>query len=260
MKPPVPLEDWQDDLEAGIASQATQPVTVRVFRETTSTQDIAKSYASGHALIVANHQTGGRGRLGRRWLSTPGASVLMSLRWPSDSLSTSHDQVSLRVGVALANAVQQMISAEAVRLKWPNDVWIEQRKIAGILIEQANQAYIIGIGMNVTDQACPDESLRPWTTSLQEIGCNADRLEVIKTIYRHISRSLSSASLDETLRAWRKYAPLGQRHTFEHHHQQITGQVIDLDPDHGLIIRRDTGEIITLPAATTSVVKESEHE
>ena len=248
------LEHWQDELEAAIICSDGHPLIIRVFRETQSTQDIAKSFAPSRALVIADHQTGGRGRLGRSWLSTPGSSVLMSLCWPVDLIGRTHDQISLLTGVALARAIHEVAPDTAVRLKWPNDVLIEQRKLAGILVERTKHAFIIGIGLNVTPEACSDMSLRSSTTSLEELGYRVNRIEVIKTIYEEIERALCAFNLNRTVKEWRAYASLGQRHTFEHNNRQISGEVIDLDPDHGLVVRRDTGEIIMLPAATTSVV------
>lgn len=249
------LAAWQDHLEAALPQDGSQPMIVRVYQETRSTQDIAKTFAPRKALIVADQQTQGRGRLGRSWLSTPGASVLMSVCWPIEDIGTTHDRVSLLVGVAIARAVEQLAPDSPVRLKWPNDVLVNQKKIAGVLIEGSEHTFIIGIGLNVTRDACPDEMLRPETTCLAELGASTDRLGVIETLFNELDRALSSANTKKTLEAWRTHAALGQTQTFEHNNQRITGDVIDLDPDHGLIVRRDTGEIVTLPAATTSVVK-----
>ncbi len=255
MKTGDDLERWQDYLEAALPQGDGPPLLVRVYRETQSTQDVAKTFAPQRALVITDHQSDGRGRLGRPWLSAPGASILMSLCWPTDHFGRTHDQISLLAGVALAKAVEQVAPQVQVRLKWPNDVLVDQKKLAGILIERAKDTFVIGIGLNATYEACPDEALRPVTTSLEELGYAVGRLKVIETIYVEINKALDSINLSRTLDAWRTYASLGQRHTFEHKSLEITGEVLDLDPDHGLIVRRDTGEIITLPAATTSVVK-----
>lgn len=248
------LEHWQDYLEAALPSDGDRPMVVRVYRETRSTQDIAKTFAPHRALVVADQQIAGRGRLGRSWLSTPGSSVLMSVCWPIAHLGTTHDRVSMSVGVALAKAVQRIAPDATVRLKWPNDVLIDGRKLAGILIEGTEKAFIIGIGLNATPDACPDPELRPRTISLAELRRPVDRLHVIETIYAELNVALNDANTINMLDHWRRHAALGETYTFEHNAQQITGEVLDLDPDHGLIVRRDSGEIITLPAATTSVV------
>lgn len=101
-------------------------------------------------LLVAAEQTAGRGRRGRGWVSEPGASLTFSLGLPLNPADWSG--LSLAVGVSLAESLDP-----AVQLKWPNDLWWEDRKLGGILVETANvgsQRYaIIGVGLNVVAPA-----------------------------------------------------------------------------------------------------------
>jgi len=248
------LQHWQDQLEASLPRDVDQPITVRVYQQTASTQDVARSFAPRRALVVADQQTAGRGRLGRQWLSVPGAAVLMSVCWPSEGMGATHDRVSMLVGVAVAQAVERLLPGVRVRLKWPNDVMIDGRKLAGILIEAAKGAYIIGIGLNVTPQAYSDPTLASKATCLADHGCKVDRLRVIEQIVIELERVLRLGDHGPMLDDWRARATLGQQQTFEHNKDRISGEVLDLDPDQGLIVRRDSGEIVRLPAATTSVV------
>lgn len=254
MNPQSELEHWQSHLQEAILKTTCRPMIVRVYRETRSTQDVAKTFAPKPALVVAEQQTAGRGRLGRKWVSSPGASVLMSLCWPVAEMPASHDRISMLVGVALAQATAALIPDAEVRLKWPNDVMVDGRKLAGILIEATEHAYIIGIGINLTHASITAPPLSQTATCLQAHGCPDDPLLVIERSICGLIRALQSNSHDETLRHWRLLATLGQTQTFEQAGQLVKGQVIDLDPDHGLVVRRDSGEITTLPAATTSVV------
>lgn len=255
MSAPNELADWQDYLESVFADDTSQQMQVRVYQQTRSTQDIAKTFAPHKTLIIADQQTAGRGRLGRSWSSAPGASVLMSLVWPNANHGLTHDRVSVLSGLAVACAVEQMITSEKVRLKWPNDVVIDSCKLAGILIEAVGQAYVIGIGLNVTETSIADTPIADQSTYLEQHGSRLDRLAVIERIVVGLTHALDPQRHAEMLNHWQRLAALGQTQTFEHNNQQITGEVMDLDPDHGLIVRRDTGEIVTLPAATTSVVK-----
>lgn len=249
------LADWQDHLEAVFAGKSSQPMQVRVYKQTRSTQDIAKTFAPQKSLIIADQQTAGRGRLGRVWSSAAGASVLMSLVWPNENKGLTHDRVSVLSGLAVACAVEQIIPSEALRLKWPNDVMIDGRKLAGILIETVGHAYVIGIGLNVTRASIAGTTITDQSTCLEQYGSKLDRLTVIERIVLGLTHALHPQHHDRTLDHWKRLAALGQTQTFEQAGQSITGEVMDLDPDHGLIVRRDTGEIVTLPAATTSVVK-----
>ncbi|MEM9345200.1 MAG: biotin--[acetyl-CoA-carboxylase] ligase [Planctomycetota bacterium] len=229
------------------------PLEVRVYQQAKSTQDIARTFAPRPALVLADHQTSGRGRLGRSWMSEPGKAVLMSLVWPTATHDLTHDRVSMLTGYAVARTAQRLLPGVAVRIKWPNDVMIEQRKVAGILIDAVDGAFIIGIGLNVGVSQTIYAETEQCSASLCEFGQIHDRLPVIEQLVNELRTRLRGGSLSPS--EWRRLNELGQTQTFEQAGQRITGEVLDLDPDHGLIIRRDTGEIVTLPAATTSVVK-----
>ncbi|MEO8924072.1 MAG: biotin--[acetyl-CoA-carboxylase] ligase [Caldimonas sp.] len=115
-------------------------------------------------LLVAERQTAGRGRRGRPWQSTPGASLTFSLAWPLAAGDLSG--LSLALGVAVAEAIDPDASAHArVALKWPNDLWLvdavgEGRKLGGILIETTpigeRRVAVVGIGLNVLEQRVAD--------------------------------------------------------------------------------------------------------
>jgi BirA family biotin operon repressor/biotin-[acetyl-CoA-carboxylase] ligase len=118
-------------------------------------------------LLVADRQTAGRGRRGRRWQATPGASLTFSLAWPMAD-SSDLAGLSLAVGVALAEAIDpRPAEALQVGLKWPNDLWLvgageAGRKLAGVLIETAplgeGRVAVIGVGINVLAQRVDEAS------------------------------------------------------------------------------------------------------
>lgn len=103
-----------------------------------STQDVARDMPIG-SIVVANHQTAGRGRLERRWEAPPGTALLVSFVLEPNAL------LSLAAGVAAAEAC-----GPQVRLKWPNDLLIGDRKLGGILVEATAHKAICGIGINLT--------------------------------------------------------------------------------------------------------------
>ncbi len=249
----VGLGLWQDYLAGALPTEGLPPMLVRVYRQTTSTQDVARTLAPRRALVLADHQTAGRGRLGRRWLSSPGTCALMSLVWPADPASLSHDRVSMLVGVAVARALERLVPHASLQLKWPNDVMAGRRKLAGILIEAARGAFVIGVGINVTPDPQLDHALDRRTTNLASLGGRAHRLLVVQEVVAEIARTLVAPHPRLMLDEWRARAALGHDQAFHHDRQHITGTVLDLDPDAGLIVRQHSGEIVTLPAATTSV-------
>ena len=107
-------------------------------------------------VLVAEEQTAGRGRMGRSWVSQPGASLTFSvLLRPAPVPPARRGWLPLLTGVAVATAVRA-VGGLAATLKWPNDVLIADRKLAGILAEQSGDAVVVGIGLNV---ATPAEAL-----------------------------------------------------------------------------------------------------
>ena len=152
---------------------------VVVFDEIGSTLDaahlLAASGAPSGTLIVADAQTAGRGRAGRTWRSAAGAGVWLTLiERPADASAL--DVLSLRVGLALAPALDQF-AGDRVRLKWPNDLYVQDRKLGGVLVEarwraSALEWIAIGVGINVV--APVEESratgLRPGTSRLAVLG------------------------------------------------------------------------------------------
>src|SRR5215212_7967195 len=129
---------------------------VELLESTTSTLDIAHRLAGEGArsgtLVIANEQTAGRGRGGKSWQSAPGAGLWLTLiERPTDGSGLG--VLSLRVGLAAAEALYRF-AAEPIRLKWPNDLYVDRRKLAGVLVEarwreQSVEWVAVGIGINV---------------------------------------------------------------------------------------------------------------
>ncbi|MCS0591910.1 biotin--[acetyl-CoA-carboxylase] ligase [Massilia norwichensis] len=135
-------------------------VAVEVVPETGSTNVdlLARAFTlQGPVLLVAEHQTAGRGRAGRSWLSSPDHSLTFSLAWKFGGGLQSLTGLPLAIGTALAETLGRL--GQPVQLKWPNDVLKDGDKLAGILVETASAAdggvwAVIGIGLNL---AMPDE-------------------------------------------------------------------------------------------------------
>jgi len=133
---------------------------VELLRETSSTQDVAHKLAAEGArsgtLVVADHQTEGRGRSGARWSSAPGAGLWLTLVERPNDPSGVH-VLSIRVGIRAARALDRF-AAEPIRLKWPNDLYVGGGKLAGILVEarwreQRLEWVAIGVGINIAPPA-----------------------------------------------------------------------------------------------------------
>ena len=152
---------------------------MELLESTTSTLDVAHRLAAHGApsgtLIIANEQTAGRGREGRSWQSAPGAGLWLTLiERPQDTSGIG--VLSLRVGLVVAEALDRF-AAEPIRLKWPNDLYIDQGKLAGILVEArwreaAVEWGAIGLGINVRAPAgvVAAAALEPGTDRLEVLG------------------------------------------------------------------------------------------
>jgi len=121
-------------------------VDVRVVQRCGSTNDVALK-ASPPVLIADEEQTAGRGRRGRRWHSAPGAGITFSLARRVDRPARELAALSLVAGVAVARALHAL-GVKAARLKWPNDLVVDDAKLGGILVETRNSHAVIGIGLN----------------------------------------------------------------------------------------------------------------
>jgi len=264
----TPLGEWHDGLLAIQHQRQPRGVTwdeatpVHIFRQTASTQEVARRHNGRQFAVIADEQTAGRGRLGRAWVAPPGTAVLMSLHWPHlDRLSDGNlDMIAYRVAVAVAQTAERFLGddRDRVRIKWPNDILVDGRKLAGILVERDDSAAIIGIGFNVwTDArhlADLPADLADRITSLNLLGHPTDRMQVAGELIVRCQDRLADPDEAGLLDAWRVRSPLGYDARFRSDGEDIAGTVIDLDPALGLIVRRDTGEIVHLPAATTTVV------
>lgn len=167
-----------------------------VVAETGSTNaDLLARAAAGEdidgAVLIAEHQTAGRGRNNRSWSAAPRAQITMSVGvGTADVPAAAWGWLPLATGVAVVDAVADVTGARA-GLKWPNDVLVGDRKLAGILAEVARQsAIVVGIGLNVT--LTPEEAGDPAATSLLDLGVDqADRNVLARRLLAHLARRIA---------------------------------------------------------------------
>jgi BirA family transcriptional regulator, biotin operon repressor / biotin---[acetyl-CoA-carboxylase] ligase len=167
-------------------------------RLTDSTNERAKQLATAGAphgtLITADEQTAGRGRQGRVWTAPPRSAVLMSV-----VLRELDERLPLAAAVAIADA----LPVEAA-IKWPNDVWIQGRKVAGILVEGRPQEgwAVLGVGLNVNTEGFPAE-LAETATSLRLAGIDVDTEAVLAGVLSSLDAWLGAPPA-RVLEAWRE--------------------------------------------------------
>jgi BirA family biotin operon repressor/biotin-[acetyl-CoA-carboxylase] ligase len=154
-----------------------------------STQRLLGDDAPVGAVAATDEQTAGRGRLGRDWVAPPGSSVLASVVLQPDVPTANLAELSLVAGRACAQALAEV--AEVVpTVKWPNDVLIDGRKVAGILAEAREGRVALGIGINVhqTAEQLPERAEHPATSLLLETGRHIQRAELLASLLDHLER------------------------------------------------------------------------
>jgi BirA family biotin operon repressor/biotin-[acetyl-CoA-carboxylase] ligase len=154
-----------------------------------STQRLLANDAPEGAVAATDEQTAGRGRLGRDWVAPPGSSVLASVALRPDVPTASLPELSLVAGRACAQALAEV--AEVVpETKWPNDVLVGGRKVAGILAEAREGRVVLGIGINVLQSAdeLPPRAPYPATSLLLETGRRIPRADLLASLLDHLER------------------------------------------------------------------------
>ncbi|HEX4775535.1 MAG TPA: biotin--[acetyl-CoA-carboxylase] ligase [Acidimicrobiia bacterium] len=251
---------------------------LRVLDEVDSTNrvvlDDARAGAPEGLVVVAEHQTAGRGRLGRTWVAPPGGSLLLSvLLRPALPVERVH-LVTMAAGVALADAVRDVAAVDAT-LKWPNDVLVGDRKLAGMLTEAdfgpdgavrtnagrgrmpgtagaegakgAVRAVVLGVGVNVNWGHVPDELAGLATACDLEAGHAVDRGALLAAFLLELDahlRALERVPLEYR----RRLATLGRRVRVELSDGPLLGRAVEVDVSGRLLVEVDSGCIVEVAA------------
>lgn len=226
---------------------------IHYFDYLASTMDLAMQLgmhgAASGTLVLAESQTKGRGRLGRSWLSPKYKGIYLSLILRPKILPGACPVLTLMSAVSICEAVKAVIGLDA-QIKWPNDVLINNKKIAGILTEMNAEVdkvnfVVIGIGLNVNNDK---QSLIAQATSLkQEQGQEISRVFLLQELLRRIENNyflLENKGSQEIMNKWRNFTlTLGTRVKVCYQNKHIEGQATDIDTDGSLLIRKDSGLI-----------------
>ncbi len=221
---------------------------------------LARAGARHGTIVVAHSQTAGRGRDGRRWESPRGQGLYLSavLRPPLPLGDV--PPMTLAIGIAACDAVREL--GAAAELKWPNDLLVRGKKLAGVLVEAQSQgsrleAVIVGIGINLTGEPPIERAI----TLAEAAGTEVARAVVIERLLAHVERWVdryAAMGLTEIVPAWHaRMAPgLAARAIVDG--ASLVGEVAGLDGDGALLLRDGagrvhrvrSGDVETVPAAT----------
>jgi BirA family biotin operon repressor/biotin-[acetyl-CoA-carboxylase] ligase len=242
---------------------------IRYYDQIGSTNTRAAQWAEAGSpdlsLVVADEQTAGRGRLDRHWFTPPGAALAFSLLIdlqagdvPAATLPERHVPVLTALGaVAVSSALRRAYSLMA-EIKWPNDVLLERRKVAGVLVEthwwgERPTYAVLGIGINVATSSIPQETdlLYPATCVQAVLGRPVDRWVLLHGVLVELLAWRSRLSSRELLRTWNEqlafkgeWVRVGRAD--QAGSSQHEGTVIGLDPQGCLLLRTGSGKIATV--------------
>lgn len=241
------------------------------YREIDSTNKRARTLAAeGYpegTLIVAEKQTDGRGRRGRNWYSPSNqgiyVSVILRPVFPLKQIS----RVSLLAAVAVAETLEEELNLQP-RIKWPNDILINNRKIAGILSEAVTdmdsiEYIVIGIGLNINNppEEFPADLRTPATSALAENDHPGSRVKVLRRLLLSLEKHynlLQSGNFTQTLEIARRLSlVIGQEVRLDEVNTVITGLAIDIDDSGFLLVKDQTGTIHTIMSGEISVLPSS---
>lgn len=225
------------------------------FDEIDSTNEYAKRIlrdAREGAVVYAEVQTEGRGRMGRKWFSPEGGIYMSVILFPDKPLL-----IPVLTGVAICevfNAYDILLG-----IKWPNDLLLNEKKVAGILIEIIDNAVIIGMGINLNIAEFPDELKNTATSIFLETKKRFDKMMIYNDICRELERAydlLKKNNVNEILQRWRNYTVMfGKTVSIETADRVITGRVIDIGGNGALILSLPDGKIEKVIAGECRILK-----
>ena len=236
------------------------------FRTIGSTNDFAKERASEGAgegtLVIAEEQTRGRGRQGRKWISPPGTGLWFSLVLRPGFSPSEAAGITPVAAVSVADSIEEVTGLPA-RIKWPNDILVGGKKACGILTEMGSDPggsdyVILGIGINVNTDSYPEE-IKDTATSLKEcLGREVSRTEVLARTIGEFEKFyfdfVETKILARVLSAYRgKSATIGRRVEVAIKEGVLAAEAVDIADDGGLLIRKDGGEVLKINSGEVSL-------
>lgn len=242
----------------------TLGMKIILLKSTDSTNNELKRLAriniESGTVVCAYSQTTGKGRFGRQWQSDNGglyfSFILRADLPPSDIAS-----ITLSAGYAVCLAIREYTGLDA-KIKWPNDIIIENRKVCGILTEMAAQSdrmdYLItGIGINVNNAAFSEEIRHKATSLLIETGKNTDKTDFFRTVLEYLDKIMTSfmisVSLDEMENFKKLCATLGRNVSVQRGERTLTGKAVDITPMGELVIETENHAKVNISSGEVTV-------
>jgi BirA family transcriptional regulator, biotin operon repressor / biotin---[acetyl-CoA-carboxylase] ligase len=246
-----------DDLLSLVAANQVVGRDIRVFEETSSTNDIVEKLARDGVregvAVFAEAQSKGRGRLGRKWLSPSHTGLWFSVLLRPDLPPQAATQLTVAAATSLVRAIRQ-VAGLSPEIKWPNDILLNGRKVAGVLTELSAELdhvkYIVlgmGVDVNLNSGDFPPE-LRKLATSIKiETGRSVRRAELAAAILHELDRDyalICTRRFSKLADEWESQcSTLGHRVSIRVGARLIQGQAESLDEDGALLLRTEHGRL-----------------
>ena len=246
-----------DEIRQGLSTKVFGKKNIIFLKETDSTNTRAKELAAQGApegtLVIAEKQTSGRGRRGRNWFSPPGGGIYCSLILRPVLSPSETPRITLMTAVVLAETLISLMKLK-LRIKWPNDILVNGKKLAGILTEISTEMdavnyIVVGLGMNVNTQLedLPREIKKTATSILIETKKPFPRVKLIQhylKLYEKYYDMFKKNDFEPIMKRWRKLADIiGKQIKVDVIGKTHTGKVVDVDNDGVLILKDDQGKL-----------------
>jgi BirA family transcriptional regulator, biotin operon repressor / biotin---[acetyl-CoA-carboxylase] ligase len=233
--------------------------SVHMLDEVGSTNDYALGLAGKHvtSVVVARLQTGGRGRFRRQWFSDEGSLTASLLLFAGAPDFPRPSFLVHLAGLALSRAVEQT-AAIGTQIRWPNDVMVGEKKLAGILCEGRRSAVAVGIGLNVNQEQFPEDL--PEAVSLRmATGRQWDKLYLLENFVREMFANIDQTRKGESAGV---LADIKRCSSIMHCRVEVqtllrrhVGTVIDLDSEGRIVLRTDSGRLVVIGAGDARKVR-----
>jgi BirA family biotin operon repressor/biotin-[acetyl-CoA-carboxylase] ligase len=262
----VPAHPTQWEIQAGLRTEQIGK-KIYVFSHVASTNDVAFRLALNGgeegAVVLAESQTKGKGRMGRQWESPAGLNIYLSIILRPRILPSKTPLITLMAAVACAEAIDEVVGFIPA-IKWPNDLLLEGKKLGGILTEADMEMdrinfVIVGIGINVnmTRKAFP-LSIRDTATSLLEAcGREISRTALTQAILRHLEQwytRLGQGRGGEIRRRWEELSLVrGQEIEITFMGEVVRGTAQEIDEDGALLVQTNNGTIRRVVAGDVAI-------
>ncbi len=256
------------ELRPGLKTRSIGQQEIRYCDQTDSTNLRAKAMAAAGApegtLIIAEEQTAGRGRRGRNWFSPPGAGIYMSLIIRPAILPQEAPRFALLAVVAVAAAVREVTLLDP-RIKWPNDILINGRKLGGILTEVSMEMdkveyLVVGLGLNVNlaREAFPPDLRETGTSIRAELGRSLPRLPLVRSILERFEGTYEEYQrhgFSPIRKRWQAFTDMiGRTVAVDTLGRRLTGEVMDFDEEGYLVVREHNGGRVRIFSGDVSFI------